>query len=116
MRSGPPDGSGPLGEKSFGQGIKKERDMMRKFVFVMMFFMCVGCAFESNEFRDFINNSKILLQDPHYAQYKEKRDALEKQYLQKKITYAEYIEKRDRLDLNYAKEVQERTKIIEGEK
>lgn len=80
-----------------------------------MVLLCLGCAYESHEFQAFIDNSKTLLKDPHFAEYKEKRDDLEKEYLKKKITYSEYVEKREKLDLVYAKEVQERTKIIESQ-
>ena len=43
-----------------------------------------------------------------FANYKEKRDALESQYLQREISYVDYVEGMDELDESYAKEVQER--------
>ncbi len=92
--------------------------MMKRSLCLLVFFFFVvsGCTYETNEFQAFIENSKTLLQDPHFARYKEKRADLERQYLQKRLTYADYIAQRDKLDLLYAKEVQERTKIIEGQK
>ena len=83
--------------------------MMKKCLYLVVLLLCLGCTYDSQEFETFIENSKTLLKDPHFADYQAKRDDLEKEYLKKKITYAEYIEKRDRLDLIFAKEFQERT-------
>ena len=89
--------------------------MIKKSLYLLVLLLCLGCAYEGQEFQKFIDNSKTLLRDPHFSEYKQKRDDLEREYLQKQITYAEYVEKRDKLDLIYAKEVQERTKIIESQ-
>lgn len=90
--------------------------MIKKSLYLFVLLLCLGCAYESQEFQNFITNSKTLLKDPHFADYQQKRDDLEREYLNKKITYAEYVEKRDQLDIIYAKEVQARTKIIESQK
>lgn len=70
----------------------------------------VGC---SSYGQNYLENPETLFRDPHFAQYKESRDKLERQYLRKDITYAEYIQQRDQLDATYDREVQERTDIIE---
>jgi len=60
----------------------------------------------------YLENPETLIRDPHFAEYKQSRDDLEREYLQKKITYAEYLEQRRQLDEIYTKEVQERNSKI----
>ena len=52
------------------------------------------------------------MQDAHFADYQEKLDALESDYLKKKITYADYLQKKKEIDEKYNKEVQERRNVV----
>ena len=67
-----------------------------------------GCAYEGRTLVDFIEDPRAIIKDPHFADYKEKRDALESHYLHKEIDYAQYVEQMDALDQQYTKEVKER--------
>ncbi|OGX37099.1 MAG: hypothetical protein A3C36_01060 [Omnitrophica WOR_2 bacterium RIFCSPHIGHO2_02_FULL_52_10] len=82
--------------------------MMNKILVLMCALMLSGCAYG----RDYLENPEKFIRDPHFTEYKNKRDALESSYLRKEITYAEYIEQRDRLDDKYDQEVQKRTSVI----
>ena len=76
----------------------------------------VGCTYAGErELRDYINEPATIVQDPHFGNYKEKLDALEKQYLEKEITYAQYLEQKTALDDQYTKEVEERNQKIMGQ-
>ena len=76
----------------------------------------VGCTYAGErELRDYINEPSTIVQDPHFGNYKEKLDALEKQYLEKEITYAQYLEQKTVLDDQYNKEVSERNQKIMGQ-
>ncbi|MBN1870203.1 MAG: hypothetical protein JW847_06500 [Candidatus Omnitrophica bacterium] len=86
--------------------------MIKKSLLLSCALVLFGCTYGQN----YLENPETLIQDPHFANYKENRDGLERQYLHKEITYAEYIEQRDHLDAKYDREVQERTnKIISQE-
>lgn len=75
-----------------------------------------GCTYAGErELSDYINEPSTIIRDPHFANYKEKLDALEKQYLEKQITYAQYLEQKTVLDDQYNKEVEERNQKIMGE-
>lgn len=87
---------------------------MKKIIVLLSILLCAGCAsYEGNTLEDFMNDRGSFLKDPHYGSYQEKRDELEHQYLQKKITYPEYVEKLKELDNKYTQEVEERNRIIE---
>ena len=76
----------------------------------------VGCTYAGErELSDYINEPSTIVQDPHFTNYKEKLDAVEKEYLEKKITYAQYREQKTALDDQYNKEVAERNQKIMGE-
>ena len=85
---------------------------MRKHILIFIFLFLVGCTYKGQNLETYLDNPGTIVQDPHFAQYQEKRDELESQYLKKKITYAEYIEQRNKLDDMYAKEVKERDNKI----
>jgi len=82
--------------------------MIKKALLLVGVLLIFGCTYGQN----YLENPETFLEDPHFADYKEKRDTLESQYLRKEITYAEYIKQRDRLDETYDKEVQERNDVI----
>jgi hypothetical protein len=82
--------------------------MTKKILVLMCALMLLGCSYG----KDYLENPEKFIRDPHFAAYKDKRDALESSYLRKEITYAEYIEQRDKLDDQYDKEVQKRTSVI----
>ena len=81
-------------------------------LFILFTSFTAGCSVGKEKFETYLNEPKYFIQDPHFAKYQEKRDALESEYLQKKITYAQYIERKDQLDEEYTKEVEERNAII----
>ena len=70
-----------------------------------------GCTYEGN-LDNFLEDPRSIIQDPHFTDYQEKRDQLESDYLNKKITYVEYVEGMDELDAIYTKEVKERESVI----
>ncbi len=85
---------------------------MRKMIIFFLTLFLMGCSYGEK----LLNEPEAIIKDPHYAQYQEKLDALEKSYLQKEITYAQYLEKKQQLDDIYTKEVRERTEVIYGDK
>ena len=85
--------------------------MIKKSLLLFCALALFGCSYGQN----YLENPETLIRDPHFADYKEKRDNLEIKYLRKEITYAEYVEQKGRLDETYDKEVQERTNIISQE-
>ena len=90
--------------------------MIRKYVPLFLILLLAGCVYEGKPLGHYIENPGSLMEDPHFAEYQKKRDVLESEYLQKKITYAEYMESKNKLDEKYAQEVQERNaKIISQE-
>ena len=82
--------------------------MIKKSLLLFCVLALAGCSYGQN----YLENPETLIRDPHFADYKDKRDNLERQYLRKEITYVEYIEGKDRLDEKYDREVQARTDII----
>ena len=74
---------------------------MKKMTVVFMALFFFGCAYGGEQL-------ETLVRDPHYAQYQEKLDALEKSYLHEQISYSEYIDKKKQLEDVYDKEVKER--------
>lgn len=81
---------------------------------LLSFFLCIaaGCAYKGKTIGEYLDDPKTLIQDPHYMSYREKRDQLEADYLNKKITYSDYLNAVKALDGNYSKEVYERNEII----
>jgi hypothetical protein len=75
---------------------------MKKWAILSAFLLVssLGCQY--------LENPRTIMRDPHFAEYKDQRDQLEREYLRKEITYDEYILQRDELDNIYSKEVQER--------
>jgi len=88
--------------------------MKKNFIYLFFCLFLFGCAYHGDSLQTFIDDTKALIKDPHFAKYQEDRNSLEHQYLKKKITYSEYLDRVEKLDLIYAKEVQERVGKIEG--
>ncbi len=89
--------------------------MVKKLLLLFVAIALIGCAYEGQELKTYIKNPRWFIKDPHFANYKDKRNALESSYLNKELTYAEYVEEMNGLDETYAKEVQERdAKIAES--
>jgi len=90
--------------------------MLKRMMLLFLASAIVGCTYAGErELRDYINEPSTIIRDPHFANYKEKLDAIEKEYLEKKITYAQYLERKTALDDQYDKEVEERNRKIAGE-
>jgi len=86
--------------------------MMKKSIFLILPLVLLGCSYEGKPIGDYLSEPRSIIKDPHFAEYKEHRDALESQHLNKDITYVEYIEKMDELENKYQKEIQERDEIF----
>ena len=93
------------------------KDSMKKIILLFGFVMLAGCTTSDYEGSrvNYLEHPKYLIQDPHFDDYKTKRDALESQYLNKEISYADYVKQRDGLDLQYDREVNKREAIIQGQ-
>ncbi len=90
--------------------------MNNKMTLLFLTLALAGCTYAGErELGDYIHEPSAIVQDPHFANYKEKLDDLEKQYLDKEITYAQYLEQKTVLDDQYSKEVTERGQKIMGQ-
>ena len=90
--------------------------MFKKMILLFLASTLAGCTYAGErELRDYINEPSTIVKDPHFANYQEKLDAVEKEYLEKKITYAQYLEQKTALDDQYNKEVKERNEKITGD-
>lgn len=74
-----------------------------KNITILFFLFCVcGCtSLDADKVNTWVTDS-------HYARYQEKINALEKNYLEEKITYSRFLEKKKELDEQYDFEVKER--------
>ena len=85
---------------------------MKKIILLLCMLVLFGCSYG----QDYLRNPSSFIRDPHFTEYKDNRDDLERSYLHKEITYAEYIEQKNKVDEQYSKEVQERnSKVISQE-
>lgn len=89
---------------------------MKKFFLVLAVVLATGCSYPKHNFESYVDNPGEILKDPHYADYREKMDALESSYLQKKITYVEYQDKKKDLEDQYTDQVNKRNEVIYGER
>ena len=90
----------------------KDGIMIKKLLLCVCVVSLVGCVYEGRKLSDYIENPRSFIRDPHFADYKEKRDAVESQYLSKEITYAQYVEQMRVLDDQYTKEINERNEKL----
>ncbi len=77
---------------------------MKKIILAVFLLSVVGCSY--------FQEPEKFIKDPHFAEYQDQRDKLERQYLRKEINYAEYVEKRDALDREYDGQVISRDEKI----
>ena len=82
---------------------------MKRITVLCLVLGLMGCA---EKLQNIIDEPTTLLADPHYANYQQKMDQLEHDYLQKKISYATYVEEKKRLDDKYSSEVREREEVV----
>ncbi len=80
---------------------------MRKILMIGLLLAVVGCAYTQEEVKEFVR-------DPHYMQYQQKLNDVERLYLDDKISYPEYLKRKEQIDNQYTKEVQNREGIIHG--
>ena len=93
--------------------IKQQSEVfMKKIFLVIISLVFLGCTYEGNTLSDYLSDPRSIIRDPHFGEYQESRDELERQYLKKEISYAEYVEKMDELDKQYTKEVEQRNEIL----
>jgi hypothetical protein len=85
---------------------------MKKWMLLVLACAVVGCSYQGKTFGEYLNDPQSLIKDPHFTAYKDKREQLESDYLNKKITYADYVAAVKELDNNYAREVQQRNEKI----
>lgn len=84
---------------------------MKKSIFLILAVICAGCsgmAKDGVKFSEYFKQPRNFINDPHFAEYKEKRDAVESMYLNKEIDYVEYTNQMDELESKYTAEVQAR--------
>lgn len=94
--------------------------MNKKWIMLLFLpFLFIGCTYAGEKPLDsYLKNPMdpaTWIKDPHFENYKAKRDALESRYLAGKITYADYLDQRQALDDTYAREVAERNAKISGD-
>ena len=82
---------------------------MKNLILLLSLLVLGGCA---EKIQDYLDEPQTFIADPHFAEYQQKRDELESQYLKKEITLSQYQEKLGELDNTYNKEVQEREEKI----
>lgn len=87
---------------------------MKKFLLLLTCFIFMGCTYDGEGFKTYLEDPRAFIEDPHYKHYKQNRDALETQYLNEEISYVEYTEKMKRLDNTYTSEVDHRRSIVES--
>jgi hypothetical protein len=85
---------------------------MKRAVALVLVCIAAGCAYQGKTIGEYLEDPKTIIQDPHYMEYRSKRDQIEADYLNKKITYSDYLNAIKELDQNYTKEVYERNEII----
>ena len=78
---------------------------MKKYAVIFLGLLLVGCSYEGKNLESYVNDPASIIQDPHFGDYKEKRDAIESQYLRKEISYADYTKQVQELDDKYNQEV-----------
>ena len=75
---------------------------------LLFIFLFSGCAYEGPGLRQYLEDPRSIIKDPHFTEYQENRDNLEHLYLTDQITYADYVKQVDELESTYTKEVNER--------
>jgi len=82
---------------------------------ILFFLFLLGCTYQGKPLSEYLEDPRSIIKDPHFAEYKDKRDQLEHLYLTNQISYADYVKQIDELDNIYTKEVNERNaKLQDG--
>jgi hypothetical protein len=86
--------------------------MKKIFLLLLPVVLLLGCSYEGQKLRTYFESPKAFIKDPHFSDYKEKRDALESQYLSKELNYVDYTKQMTALEDKYSQEIQKRESII----
>ena len=87
---------------------------MKRGCWLFLFFL-VGCTYQGKPLHEYLEDPRSIIQDPHFTEYKAKRDNLEHLYLTDQISYAEYVKQVDELDNTYNREVEERNAKLQDQ-
>ncbi len=82
---------------------------MKRWVIVFGLVAMAGCS----QLEGYVENPPSMLRDPHFAQYQEKQENLEKAFLHKEMSYSDYLQKKKQLEDQYTKEIEQRRDLIE---
>lgn len=86
---------------------------MKKYFIILAGLLLIGCSYQGKDLESYVNDPASIIQDPHYASYKDNKDAIESRYLRKEISYADYIKQTQELDDKYNQEVKSREKKLD---
>ena len=86
--------------------------MKKNILYLLISIILGGCSVGQEKLETYLEEPEYFIKDPHFAEYQDNLNALESEYLGKKITYVEYLGRKKELDEKYAKEVQEREEIV----
>ena len=84
---------------------------MRITAVLLYLFFLSGCA---ERIESIVDDPGTILQDPGFAGYQQRLDALESQYLRKEMTYAEYLERKKAIDESYEQEIRKQKETLEN--
>lgn len=84
---------------------------MRQTVIFLCLIFLTGCA---EKIESIIDDPGTLLKDPGFAGYQQRLDELESRYLRKEMTYAEYLEKKKAIEDNYEQEVKKQEESLKN--
>ncbi len=86
---------------------------MKKFLMLFLVLFLIGCSYAGKEpWHNYLHVPRTWLMDPHFAEYKQARDALELEHIRGGCTYAEYKEKIQQLNKKYEQEVKKREETL----
>ena len=87
---------------------------MKQGLIILFLVLLAGCAETTNRLESIVDDPGTILQDPGFANYQQKQDDLEKEYLQKKITYAEYLQRKNKIEEDYARDIKKQKNSLEN--
>jgi len=86
--------------------------MLQKTIILVLLINLAGCAYKGRNLEEYVDYPETILKDPHFVNYREKKDSLERMYLRKEISYEQYLRQKNELDTKYSREVEERESKI----